>query len=143
MRRTMRRGKNGRRVKVVLALCLAACAAAFCEDDVTAESATYVAKHEAKGDSEKWEKWWKGRAEQIQADFPDVANEESAADRYLTGWLRDRQERIKARKLSVDEKLAMCRWYLLYKKRGWHIPETVVEHITKKSFDELFGSGKE
>jgi hypothetical protein len=121
---------------VIILVAVVACA----EDDLTKEATEYVAKHEAKGDSAKWASWWKGRAEQLQADFPDIASEELAADRYLTQWFRDRQAKLKEHKdrITVEEKVTMCRFYLLYKGRRWTIPERVGEHITKKAYDEMF-----
>ena len=108
------------------------------EDDLTVEAASFIEKNENESAQKCWAKWWVEHAEQLQKDN-NLAGEEQAADRYLTEWFRARADRFKARKdITIKEKLTVCHFYMLYKRNGWFIPERIAEHITKKTYDEVF-----
>ena len=127
-----------------VALLALLCCAAFAEDDLTADAKAFVEKHSTADDGKAWAKWWAEKSAQTAKDF-DLAGEEEASDRYLTGWLRDRVGAFTKdpKSISVKDKVTLCRFYLMYKAKGWMIPERVAEHITKKKYDEVFAEEKQ
>jgi hypothetical protein len=126
-------------MRIALCVLMVACFVAYAEDDLTADATQFIEKHTTPSEREAWIKWWTVRAEELQRDHGD-ANEEAAADGYLTAWLRDRREKFEKHrdKIGTKDKITLCHFYLLYKRSGWAIPERVGEHITKKNYDEIF-----
>ena len=129
-------------MRLVLAVILLAFSA-FAEDDLTKEATEFISAHEDVVAGVKWTKSWIEKAEQLQKDF-NLANEEQAADRYLTEWFRSRADAFEKRPgtISKKDKLTMCHFYIRYKTMGWFIPPRIAEQITKRKYDEVFKEGK-
>lgn len=111
------------------------------EEDVYDEACNYVKDHSTPEAEQKWFKSWVKKADQMMLDNPQISTDSKAADEILLRYLRDRRKKLgdvqkgeHAEKLNADEKLEICRWYLLFKDKQWQIDHDLADFITKDNF---------
>lgn len=122
----------------VLILCITALRA---EEDCREPAAAFIKDHSTPAAEAKWLSDWQKKSEQMQNDNPQISSEAKAADELLLRYLRDRRKKLgdvqtgeKAEKLTAAEKLEICRWYTLYKDKGWEIDHDLADFITRENF---------
>ena len=135
------------RTTAVLLLFLGGCIPrGYCEDDLTQEARLFLANHSSAAIEAKWRKAWDSRvATAAQVDsFP---GEEALADATLFDFLADSRSKFsvktegdkdvieKRAELDMREKLEICRWYLLYKDKGWGFSERVAAQLTQANYN--------
>lgn len=98
----------------------------------------YVQTHSTEKAEKAWLKKWSQRAEQMQNDGL-ATSEQSAADRVIFDWIADRYERFKKAEITPEERLQVCRWYLLYTSRGWKMDERVEVYLTVENAKKVLG----
>lgn len=111
------------------------------ESDLRAEAQQYLEGHSTEVDGVKWMKWWKDTSDQMQRDNPSMSGEAQAANKFLFDYVADRRKKLKPKepvKLTDDEKVCLCRFYLLYKLRSWDLPEKLKPMVTKEHYDYIF-----
>jgi len=115
---------------------------AFCEEEDSFVKAArdYLIKHDTKEFEKKWEKKWKERCETVLQD--SGKSEEDFIDDHIIDWLFDRRNAFENETASIEDKLAVCRLFLIYKNvtvdgkarrpngKPYKIPDRIEENLT-------------
>lgn len=112
------------------------------EEDCQKEALAYVKASSNDSVERRWVKNQEARFEQKQKDDASCSCDSKAADKMFFDWLADRKKKFDPpqgqapQALTAAERLEVCRWYLLYKAKGWVIDADIGDCITKANFYE-------
>lgn len=112
------------------------------EEDCRKEATAFVQAHSNDTAEQKWMRSQESRFEQKQKDDASCSCDSKAADAIFLGWIRDRKTKFDPppgkpqQPLTEAERLEICRWYLLFKSKGWTIDADIGDFITKANFYE-------
>lgn len=113
-------------------------------DDLTQEAKEFVKTHSDEKAEAKWLKKTKDLFQDMIKDNDAISSDQKAADICLFDFLADNRKRFEqTEKLTDDDRLALCRWYLLYRKSGWDFPPKIVPYLNRANYDRWFPAGKE
>lgn len=115
-------------MRLFLALLFLSCAGVIgaSEDGLRAEVQQYLAANSTPSEGLRWMKKWRDTSEQMQKDNSFISGEQAAANLCLLRYAAERCSKLKPGevvKLTKEEKIEFCRFYILYQLRGWDLPE--------------------
>ena len=111
------------------------------EEDCQKEALAYVRANSNDSVEQRWVHNQEERFAQKQKDDASCSCDSKAADKMFFDWLADRKKKFDPpqgqvpQPLTPAERLEVCRWYLLYKAKGWTIDADIGDCITKSNFD--------
>jgi hypothetical protein len=95
----------------------------------------YIDKNSTPAEEVKWEKKWAAHVETMLADR-NATDEESALKRVVFDWCADNSGKWKSNNIPVKDKIQMCRYYLLCRRKGYTMPSQIEENLTDSNLDK-------
>lgn len=106
-------------------------------DDLSVEAKAFVEKHSTEKAESLWMKKWEQRCAEYTDSNPAMSAE-SFADQSFFGYLVSQRKKFEENAITDAERLEVCRWYLLYQKNQWALPDRISAYMTRENYSKWF-----
>lgn len=128
-------------IGILLLLSLAGCYRHFSgAEDLSDTAREYLKKHSSEDADAKWQKKFIDRLDDMIKNNDALSSQSAAADIVVYDWFADRIGKFKQNGLSPEEKIEICRLYLLYIEKKWKWPAKIDQHLTLENYRKWIAS---